>query len=330
MEYLDANRIYCGDARNLLAKIRPNTIALSAWSPPYHVGKDYEKTMTYDAWTALLSEVIKAHFNILQPGGFLAINIADILCFKDNSLPKVMAENVSRRKFSLTKERILDTWAKYPGYSRKQIALIMGCSEQTIDRRVNGNNVRGGKYSTQTRVKLVGQLLEKAAYDSSLYLYDRRIWVKDPSWENSRWHTISYRAIDEFEYVYIFWKPGVTIIDRTRLSKEDWINWGSRAVWYIPSVRSNVDHEAKFPMELPRRLIQLYTEPDDVVLDCFMGSGTTAAAAIIEGRSYIGIDKEIKYVQLANQTCNNAYNNKIAIENNRNIQRPLFQELKLG
>ena len=329
MEHLDINKIHCGDARELLKQIQSNSIALSVWSPPYHVGKEYEKDSTYEEWVALLSAVIRLHFDILKPGGFLAINIADILCFKDNTLPKIMAENISRRKVSITKEQVLKTWAQYPNYSRKQIAEVMGCSEQTIDRRVNGNNIRGGKYSAQTRVKLVGSILEKAAYDSSLYLYDRRIWVKDPAWENSRWHTISYRAIDEFEYVYIFWKPGITTVDKSRLNKEEWINWGSRAVWNIASVRSNDDHVAKFPIELPRRLIQLFTEPDDTVLDCFIGSGTTAAAAIIEGRNYIGIDKERKYVQLANQTCYNALNNRIIIEGKRNTEESSQLNLKL-
>ena len=314
MSFLDIDRIYCGDAQVLLNDIEPNSIALSVWSPPYHVGKDYEKDMSFEEWQSLLATVIKEHFPILKPGGFLAINIADILCFKDDALPKIMAENVSRRKIAITKEEIQKVWSEHPNYSRKQIAALMGCSEQTIDRRMNGNNIRGGKYSSQTRVKLVGEFLEKVAYDSSLYLYDRRIWVKDPAWENSKWHTISYRSVDEFEYVYIFWKPGITKVDRDRLTKDDWINWGSRAVWNIASVRTNDDHEAKFPLELPRRLIQLLTDEGDTVLDCFMGSGTTAVDSILENRHYIGIEKEKKYVQLSNMACFNAHRDLVAAE----------------
>ena len=315
MSYLMEDHIYCGDARLLLRKIRPNSISLSVWSPPYHVGKDYEKGMSFQEWEELLSSVIREHFPILKPGGFLAVNIADILCFQDETMPKIMAENVSRRKIALTKEQVQEAWAQHPDYNRRQIAALLGCSEQTIDRRMNGNNIRGGKYSNQTRVKLVGDLIEKAAYDSSLYLYDRRIWVKDPSWENSRWHSISYRSIDEYEYVYIFWKPGITKVDRSRLSKNEWINWGSRAVWSIPSVRANDNHEAKFPLELPRRLIQLFTESGDTVLDCFIGSGTTAVAAIIEKRHYIGIDKERAYVRLSNEACHYAYQDRVSVEN---------------
>ena len=101
----------------------------------------------------------------------------------------------------------------------------------------------------------------------------------------------------------MFWKPGITIVDRNRLTSDEWANWGSRAVWSFPSVRANDDHVAKFPLELPRRLIRLFTDPGDTILDCFMGSGTTAVAAITTGRPFIGIEKEAEYVMLANAAC---------------------------
>ncbi|HRF97887.1 MAG TPA: DNA methyltransferase, partial [Aggregatilineales bacterium] len=110
---------------------------------------------------------------------------------------------------------------------------------------------------------LIGGLIETAGKKAGFYLYDRRIWVKDPSWQNSKWHTLSYRAVDEFEYLYIFWKPGITTVDRNKLSREEWSKWGSRAVWHIPSVRANDDHEAKFPLELARRVIKLFSAKGD-------------------------------------------------------------------
>lgn len=51
-------------------------------------------------------------------------------------------------------------------------------------------------------------------------------------------------------------------------------------------------HEAMFPLELPRRVIKLFSDKGDTILDCFMGSGTSAIAALAEGRHFIGIDKE--------------------------------------
>lgn len=301
---LAVNRIHCGDARDLLPRIEPETVACSVWSPPYFVGKSYEAYLkSYEAWASLLQQVIRLHFPILKPGGFLVINIADILCFKDSCMPRIQAENVSHRRSRVTREDVLRAMLEHPGYNRYQLAAILGCSEQTVDRRLNGNNIRGGKYSTQTRVKLLGGEIERWATEASFYLYDRRVWIKDPAWQNCEWHTTSYRSVDEFEYLYFFWKPGITTVDRRRLSSKEWAEWGSRGVWFIPSVRANNDHEAKFPVELPRRIIKLLTDRGDIVLDCFMGSGTTAVAAIREGRQFLGIDIKKEYVEMAQAAC---------------------------
>jgi site-specific DNA-methyltransferase (adenine-specific) len=70
-------------------------------------------------------------------------------------------------------------------------------------------------------------------------------------------------------------------------------------VWHIPSVRANDDHEAKFPLELARRLVRLLSSPGDVVLDCFAGSGTTGVAALREGRQFIGVELDPGYAALA-------------------------------
>lgn len=299
--YLQPNAVYQGDARELLRNIEPNSIALSVWSPPYFVGKSYESGLSFDDWQMLLSQVITLHFSIIKPGGFLVVNIADILCFKDSSMPKIQAEAISQRRSPITREMVLKATKDHPEMNRYQLAALLGCSEQTIDRRLNGNNIRGGKYETQTRVKVVGGLVEDWALRAGFYTHDRRIWVKDAAWENSRWASLSYRSVDEFEYLYFFWKPGVTKVDRSRLTKAEWRDWGSRGVWTIPSVRVNDDHEAKFPLELPTRVIRLLTDPGETVLDCFLGSGTTAMAAIRTKRRFIGIEKEQKYVRLAKQ-----------------------------
>jgi len=279
--------------------IAPNSVAASFWSPPYFVGKEYEKGATYESWQSILKEVIQAHYQILKPGGFMIINIADILCFKDDTIPKFQAMNLSHQKSAVTKEMVIEAKEKNPGFSRDQLAEYLGCSEQTVDRRLNGNNIRGGKYQTQTRVKLVGGNLEKYAYDAGLFLYDKRVWIKDPSWANSRWTSTSLKAVSEYEDVYVFWKPGQQIIDRTKLDNAEWKEWGSRGIWYIDSVRRNDDHEAKFPLELAQRVVKLYSDKGDLILDPFMGSGTTAIAALSTGRSFIGIEKEEKYVKLS-------------------------------
>jgi site-specific DNA-methyltransferase (adenine-specific) len=286
--------------------IEPNSITLSFWSPPYFVGKEYEADETYDSWQTMLKTVIALHAKVLRPGGFMVINIADIIAFKDETIPKIQGLNISNRKSPVTKEMVLEAKAKFPYYNHNELAAYLGCSEQTIDRRLNGNNIRGGKHQIQTRIKLVGGSLESYAYDCGLYLYDKRIWKKDPAWANSRWTTNTLKAVSETEDLYIFWKAGEYEVNRSRLTKHEWKEWGYRQIWDIKSVRKNDDHEAKFPDELARRVIKLYSDPEDTVLDPFLGSGTTAVVAMKEGRRYIGIEKEEKYVVLAQNNIKNS------------------------
>ena len=311
--HLSIDNIYHGDSRELLKHIVVESVALSFWSPPYFVGKTYEKGVTFRDWQDMLREVIRLHEPILRPGGFLVVNIADILCFADPTIPRFQAESYGANRLPVSREDILAVMAEHPGANRHEVARILGVSEQTVDRRMKNNNVRGGKYAPQTRVQLVGGFLESAANDAGLPLYDRRVWVKDPAWENSQWHSNSFRAVDEFEHLYFFWKPGITQVDRRRLKREEWSEWGSRAVWNIRSVRTNDDHEAKFPPELPRRMIRLLTDPGELVLDCFVGSGTTAVEAIRHGRHYIGIDKETAYAALAVKACKKAHRDQVGL-----------------
>jgi len=71
-------------------------------------------------------------------------------------------------------------------------------------------------------------------------------------------------------------------------------------VWEIaPESATRVGHPAPFPVELPRRLIDLYTYQGDLVLDPFVGSGTTAVAAVRTGRHYVGYDTDEEYVEAA-------------------------------
>jgi DNA modification methylase len=73
-------------------------------------------------------------------------------------------------------------------------------------------------------------------------------------------------------------------------------------VWKLrPESAKRVGHPAPFPVALPEKLIHLYTYKGDVVLDPFMGAGTTAVAAIQAGRQYLGFETDPAYVQLAEE-----------------------------
>lgn len=299
METLTINTVYCGNSVSLMKQIAPDSVALSFWSPPYFLGKDYEKEATYDSWQDLLKQIITLHYSVLKPGGFLVINIADIISFQDENMPRIMGMNPANRKCEVTKEMILKVQSEFPNYNRNQIAAVLNCSEQTIDRRLNGNNIRGGKYSTGTHIKLVGGNIEQYAYDAGLFLYDKRIWKKDPAWANCKWTTNTLKSVSETEDLYVFWKPGEYTVNRERLTANEWKEWGYRQIWEIPSVRINKEHPAMFPQELAYRVIRLYTDEGDIVLDPFLGSGTTAVAAIATNRNFIGIEMMKKYADIA-------------------------------
>jgi site-specific DNA-methyltransferase (adenine-specific) len=73
-------------------------------------------------------------------------------------------------------------------------------------------------------------------------------------------------------------------------------------VWELaPESAMRVNHPAPFPVELPQRLIDLYTYRSDVVLDPFMGSGTTAVAAVRTGRHFLGYDTDDAYAKAARE-----------------------------
>lgn len=309
-EYID--KIQVGDCRRLIKNLDENSVALSFWSPPYFMGKEYEVNESYESWQSLLKDIITEHFRILKPGGFMVINIADILAFQDENMPKIMGSNPANRKCTVTKEMVLKAKSEHPDFNRYQLARLLNCSEQTVDRRLNGNNIRGGKYSVGTHVKLVGGNIEQYAYEAGLYLYDKRIWQKDPAWANCRWTTNTLKAVSETEDLYIFWKPGEYEVNRSRLSTEEWKEWGYRQIWKIASVRANDVHPAMFPVELASRVIRLYTDPGDVVLDPFLGSGTTAVAAIENNRHFVGFEVVAKYADLAQKNISRAVSIKRA------------------
>ncbi len=108
---------------------------------------------------------------------------------------------------------------------------------------------------------------------------------------------------DIHEYILVFSKEA---FNRKKLpgklstiTKEQFLEY-TKSVWTFPAESARkVGHPAPFPVELPFRLIQLYTFKEEIVLDPFCGSGSVFIAAIKAGRHYIGYDTEKEYVELS-------------------------------
>lgn len=108
---------------------------------------------------------------------------------------------------------------------------------------------------------------------------------------------------DIHEYLLVFAKGGFSRPDRgeSDITGEEFMA-ATLSVWDIlPESAKRVGHPAPFPVELAARVIQLYSYVGDVVLDPFLGSGTTAVAAVQTGRRYVGFEIAPDYCALAEQ-----------------------------
>jgi modification methylase len=109
---------------------------------------------------------------------------------------------------------------------------------------------------------------------------------------------------DTHEYILVFCKGSFSRPKgdkQSTITRDQFMEW-TKSVWTMnPESARRVGHPAPFPLELPARLIQLDTFAGDVVLDPFLGSGTTALAAAQAGRRYVGYDTSEEYVTLAQQ-----------------------------
>jgi site-specific DNA-methyltransferase (adenine-specific) len=139
------------------------------------------------------------------------------------------------------------------------------------------------------------------------------IWHKGssvgPSTAWGSWMSASNPTLrDVHEYILVFSKDQFKRLGRDKeptIQREDFLEL-TKSVWEFPTESaSRVGHPAPFPVELPRRLIELYTFKGDVVLDPFMGSGTTALAALEAGRHFVGYENVAEYVRIAAERIHN-------------------------
>lgn len=143
------------------------------------------------------------------------------------------------------------------------------------------------------------------------------VWDKgasaSPSTAWGSWRSASNPTLrDVHEYILIFSKGGFS---RNKVGKVSTIDRDgflelTKSVWRFPAERARaVGHPAPFPVELPRRLIELYTFKDDIVLDPFCGSGSTCVAAVLTSRHFVGYEIKEQYVELAEKRIAGAMKN---------------------
>jgi len=148
-----------------------------------------------------------------------------------------------------------------------------------------------GETGVMRPFEVIDRLRKKAGY----FVNDIIIWHKNNP------IPLNKRLTNAIEYIFV-------------LSKTPSISYETKKythnVFKFPVDKGNGVHSAVFPLELPSICIEHFTKENDVVLDPFMGSGTTAKACILKNRNYIGFEINKSYIDFSNETLKNTNNNQ--------------------
>jgi site-specific DNA-methyltransferase (adenine-specific) len=162
--------------------------------------------------------------------------------------------------------------------------------------------------NTPFRVIPTGSDMILLAETSGFMFMGSVIWIKGCNTQSSgggSWMGSTYYPRDgalwlNYEYIHIFKKNGLGVTpegsrkEKSRLTKQERVTW-FRSIWYDVPPAQQDGHPAVFPMQIPYRLIRMYSFRGEIVLDPFLGSGTTIEAAVRCGRVGVGFELNTKY-----------------------------------
>ena len=248
------DEIYLGDARTM-DRVQPASVALVVTSPPYFAGKQYEEELgrdgipaSYTEYVALLEGVFAECVHKLEPGGRIAVNVA----------------NLGRKPYRSLSADVV-------GILQDRLGLLLRGEVGWRKARGAGGNCAWGSFRSPAN-PVLRDLTERVVV-ASKGRFDRAV-VRPDRERRGLPHRATTTADEFMEATLDVWE-------------------------LAPERATRVGHPAPFPVELPQRFVELYTYAGDLVLDPFMGSGSTAVAAVRTGRHYLGYDTDPAYVDAA-------------------------------
>ena len=248
------DRIVVGDARSM-PEVPDGSVALVVTSPPYFAGKEYEEALgeggipaTYLEYLQMLEDVFAECVRTLEPGGRIAVNVA----------------NLGRKPYRSLSSDVI-------GILQDKLGLLL--RGEVIWQKARGSAGSCAWGSFQRPANPVLRDLTERIVVASKGRFDRALTAR----ERHRQRLPSDASLWRDEFME-----------------------ATTDVWeMLPESAIRVGHPAPFPTSLPERLIHLYTYLGDLVLDPFVGSGTTAVAAVRAERHYVGYDVDATYAQRA-------------------------------
>ena len=267
MDYLD--NIIHGDCQEVLNDFPDDSIDLIFTSPPYAD----QRQRTYggiepDQYVDWFMPRAAEFFRVLKPTGTFVLNIKE-RAVNGERHPYVIELILEMRKsgWLWTEEFIWHKKNSYPG---------------KWPNRFRDNWERLLQFNKQRK----------------FHMYQESVMIPVGEWAKERLAKLSDtdRTRDESRVGSGFGKNVSNWLGRNMVYPNNVIHMATES--------SNKSHSAVFPVELPSWFIKLFTEMGDTVLDPFIGSGTTAVAALMLNRHYVGIDTNEHFVRLSKERLN--------------------------
>jgi site-specific DNA-methyltransferase (adenine-specific) len=238
-----------------------NCLHLMVTSPPYNVTKEYDEDLSLKEYLGMLERVFAETYRVLVNGGRACVNVA----------------NLGRRPYIPLSDFI----------SRMMLDIGFQMRGEIIWNKAAGAGV-----------SMAWGSFKSASNPVLRDVHEYILVFSKGSFARKRLSPAK-RADDSSEATGADDAEGSDAKHGDTITKEQFMEW-TKSVWtFNPESARKIGHPAPFPVELPYRLTQLYTFAGDIVLDPFMGSGSTAIAALKSNRKYVGYEVDAEYVKLA-------------------------------